>query len=68
MSMDEKHTKQSAGQLGGKATVQKHGKEHMSEIGKRGAQVTWSRYSLKPVGTSQYAMVYRETGAIKVIF
>ena len=62
-----KHTKKSAGQLGGKATVQKHGKEHMQRIGKRGAEVTWSRYSLKPYRTSQYAMVSRETGEIVAI-
>jgi hypothetical protein len=59
-----KHTKQSAGALGGRATVKKLGRDHMSTIGARGAAVTWSRYSLKPVNESQYAMVHRETNKI----
>jgi general stress protein YciG len=38
---NQKHTKQRAGQKGGLATVAKHGIEHMRNIGKRGATVTW---------------------------
>ncbi len=62
-----KHTKQQAGSLGGRATFARHGREHMREIGKRGAAVTWTRYTLKPVNESQYAMVHRETNRIITI-
>jgi hypothetical protein len=34
------------------------------EAGKLGAAVTWSRYSLRPYGTSDFAMVRRDTGEI----
>jgi len=61
------NAKQKAGQKGGKATVAKHGVEHMSEIGKEGAKKTWELYSLKPVNESQYAMVDRVTGKIVAI-
>jgi hypothetical protein len=56
-----KHTKQTAGSKGGRATVARYGPDHMAKIGKAGARVTWTRYSLKPVNESQYAMVHRET-------
>jgi len=56
--------KQQAGSKGGRATVAKHGHEHMAKIGKAGAKVTWTRYTLKPVNESQYAMVHRETNKI----
>lgn len=59
--------KQQAGQRGGRATVAKHGREHMQNIGKRGASVTWTRYYLAPVNESQYAMVDRQTKIIKAI-
>ena len=61
------NTKQAAGSKGGRATVQRHGREHMQRIGKRGADVTWSRYRLTPIGQYQYAMVERATGIIKTI-
>ena len=61
-------TKAQAGRLGGKATAEKYGKEHMAEIGKRGAEVTWTRYSMQPVGTNKFAMVERETNRIVAIF
>lgn len=70
-----KHTKKTAGQLGGLATVHNHNElneqgknKHMADIGKRGAEITWSRYSLKPVNESQYAMVHRETNKIVAIW
>ena len=59
--------KQQAGQRGGLATLAKHGRDHMQRIGRRGASVTWSRYSLAPVNQSQYAMVDRKTNKIKAI-
>lgn len=59
--------KSQAGRLGGLSTLRKHGKKHMQNIGKQGAAVTWSRYTLKPVGQSQYAMVNRQDNTIKAI-
>jgi hypothetical protein len=56
-----------AGRRGGKATLQKYGSDHFRKIGARGALITWLTYGLKPVGTSGYAMVHRETGKIKAV-
>ena len=61
-------TKQQAGSKGGRATVARHGREHMQQIGRRGAAVTHSRYSIKPVGQTQYAYVSRETNRVKAIW
>jgi len=58
-------TKKQAGQLGGRATVARHGREHMRKIGQRGAAITWSRYELRPVGMSDFAMVRKDTGEVK---
>ena len=54
-----------AGQIGGRATVAKHGCGHMSEIGKRGAATTWGRYRLEPVGQSGWAMVRKDTNTVR---
>lgn len=59
-----KHTKQSAGSLGGQATLARHGREHMQDIGRRGAAAFWQRYHLAPAGTSGFAIVSRETNRI----
>lgn len=59
--------KQQAGSKGGRATVEKHGRAHMVKIGKAGARTTWTRYTLKPVNQSQYAMVDRKTNLIKAV-
>ena len=56
--------KQQAGSKGGRATVAKHGRAHMQKIGKAGANTTWTRYTLKPVNQSQYAMIERATNKI----
>lgn len=56
--------KQEAGKLGGLSTYRKYGREHMSEIGKRGAYIFHKRYSIQPVMQSGYAIVERETGKI----
>jgi hypothetical protein len=61
----EKYTKQTAGQRGGLATLARHGREHFKRIGARGAAVTWQRYRLDPVGTSDFALVNKTTGEIK---
>ena len=57
--------KQQAGKRGGLATLARYGSEHMSAIGKRGAAVFWKRYKLEPTGLSDFAIVNRQTGAIK---
>jgi hypothetical protein len=36
----------------------------MASIGRLGALSTWTRYSLQPTGTSDFAMVNRVTGEI----
>ena len=61
------NAKQKAGQKGGRATLAKHGREYMQQIGRCGASVTWTRYYLAPIGQYQYAMVEKTTGKIKVI-
>jgi len=57
-------TKAQAGRMGGRATFTKHGRGYMSEIGKRGAIRFHELYSLKPIGTSDFAIVKRENGVI----
>lgn len=54
-----------AGRRGGHATVAKYGAAHMRTIGAQGAKVFHSRYRLTPVGTSQFAIVNRETNEVK---
>ncbi len=58
------HTKQSAGSLGGRATLARYGREHMQAIGRHGAAAFWQRYHLAPAGTSGFAIVSRETNRI----
>ena len=62
--MGNRMTKSQAGRLGGLATFKKYGKEHMSDIGTRGAETTWTRYSKSPYGLTQYALTERATGKI----
>jgi general stress protein YciG len=56
--------KREAGKLGGLATFKKHGRTHMQDIGTKGAQTTWTRYSKAPYGLTQYALVERATNKI----
>ena len=58
-------TKQQAGSKGGRATVERHGRTHMQQIGRKGATVTWQRYHLAPIGQSGWAMVDRQTNQVK---
>ena len=60
-----KHTKQTAGAMGGRATVARHGRGHMQAIGKQGAAVIWTRYHLAPIGQRGWAMVNRQTNQVK---
>lgn len=57
-------TKAEAGRLGGLRTVEIYGKEHMRTIGEIGAMVFHEKYSLQPFGTSDYAIVDRQTNQI----
>ena len=54
-----------AGSKGGRATVARHGRQHMSAIGREGARATWTKYQLSPIGVSGWAMVDRETREVK---
>jgi hypothetical protein len=56
--------KKQAGSKGGRATVAKYGRNHMQDIGAKGALVTWTRYQLMPYGQTEYAMTERATGKI----
>ena len=58
-------TKQQAGSKGGRATVERHGRTHMQQIGRKGATVTWQRYHLAPIGQSGWSMVDRKTNQVK---
>ncbi len=60
-------TRQQAGSKGGRATVDRHGREHMQQIGRKGAAVTWTRYRLVPWKLSQYAMVDKNTNEVKAV-
>ena len=57
-------TKAQSGKLGGLATLKKYGNQHMANIGKRGAQAFWKKYTLKPVNLSHFAIVNRQTNEI----
>lgn len=61
---NQKHTKRTAGQIGGRATLARYGPDHMRTIGRRGAATFWRRYSLAPVGLSDFAIVRRETNEV----
>lgn len=55
--------------LGGLALFQKYGPDYMEKLGRKGGQKTWEKYTLQPVGQSQYALVDRETNKIvKIIY
>ena len=57
--------KAAAGSLGGKQTVKKYGKRYMRRLAKWGAHRMHSIYQLTPAGTSDFALVHRETGEVK---
>jgi hypothetical protein len=48
MTVREKLSKREAGRLGGLATVEKHGREHMRAIGKRGYAAAREKYRFPP--------------------
>lgn len=67
MTPELREIKRRAGRLGGLATITRYGREHMAEIGRRGAAVLWRRYRLLPYELSRYALVDRESGEIRAI-
>ncbi len=60
-------TKQEAGSIGGKMTFKRYGRQHMAEIGRRGAVELYRRYNLAPVDLNRFALVDRITGKVKAI-
>ena len=52
------------GSKGGKATVEKYGREYMKELAKRGAAALWKKYRKVPIRQAEYALVNRETNEI----
>jgi hypothetical protein len=59
--------KKQAGQIGGRTTFARHGEQHMSKIGARGAAVTWQRYFLSAIGGTGWVMVNRQTNELKAV-
>lgn len=57
-------SKRQAGRRGGRATFERHGREHMAAIGRSGAAAFWKLYRVEPAGTSGWAIRRRDTGAI----
>jgi len=55
-------TKSEAGRKGGKSTVKKYGREYMKNLAKRGAEAFHKKYKLSKLGTSDFAIINRETG------
>jgi hypothetical protein len=66
MTLSEK--RKAAGRMGGLATVNKHGKEHMAAIGKKGAAALYKKYQLVPAAMTGWALISRETGAVVAIW
>lgn len=56
--------KSEAGRKGGLKTLEKYGREYLSEIGRRGAAALWEKYQLVPVNMTEFAIVDRKTGKI----
>ncbi len=54
--------KQQAGSKGGRVTVQRHGREHMQRIGRKGAATFWKLYRFTPTGLNDFAVIKRDTG------
>lgn len=55
--------KSQAGQKGGLATVKRYGNDYMKELARRGAAAFHAKYKLAKLGTSDFAIVNRATGA-----
>ena len=55
-------TKAQAGSIGGTKTAMKYGQGYMQELARRGAAAFHKKYHLVKLGTSDFAIVNRETG------
>lgn len=55
-------TKSDAGSKGGNATVKKYGLGYMKQIACKGAAAFHKKYKLTKLGTSDFAIINRETG------
>lgn len=53
-----------AGARGGRATLDRHGVEHMRRIGRAGARAFHEKYRLEPVLQNDFAIVHRITGNV----
>ena len=60
----QKLSKRECGRRGGQATAARHGREHMQQIGRRGAATFWRRYAMKPAGVSGWAIIRRADGQV----
>jgi hypothetical protein len=49
------------GRLGGTTTFERHGSEHMSKIGRRGAKAFHEKYSLEPIYLNDFAIRLRKS-------
>ena len=63
LTLSEKRA--AAGRKGGKRTARRYGKRYMRKLGRWGAHRMHSTYSLEPVALNDFALVHRESGAIK---
>ncbi len=68
MSPQEREQKRRAGRRGGIVTFTRHGREHMQEIGKRGAAELYRRYRLVPAGVAGWALIDRETNEVRAVW
>ena len=55
-------TKAQAGAIGGTKTATKYGNVYMTALARKGAAAWHKKYKLAKLGTSDFAIVYRETG------
>jgi hypothetical protein len=58
----DKHTKKTAGALGGQSTLARYGHLHFANIGRRGAAEFHRRYKLEPFALNDFRIVRRDTG------
>lgn len=55
-------SKSEAGAKGGKSTLKKYGRRYMKQLAEKGAKAFHAKYRLQKLGTSDFAIVNRETG------
>ena len=55
-------SKKDAGSKGGRTTAKKYGRGYMQALARKGAEAMHRKYRLVKLGTSDFAIVNRETG------